>query len=566
MLSMLNHYAARWLTSIIYTLLFDISFSMIVCTFGAILAAQPNKLLLISLDGFRHDYLDIAKSVNVDVSGFERIWKSGFRALRVENEFVTRTAPNHFSMVTGLHSESHGIVDNVFFDPDLNDTFVFGNASQSTQSRWFDVLGEPIWVTNERHGYRSCVTSWPGSRAPIKGFLPSYFSLKHNSSIPFRDSINKALTCLQDEHTTLVLLYHHEPDTQGHITGPLSSEVMNVVDSLNGDIEYLLQRLHAVPSLRTSVNVILTSDHGMANVSRENVIVLQDYLSDDMYASPGKDVRVLWALWPKQNFTAGDLLHSLKNRHPKLRVLLKTELPRRLFYTYNVRIAPVIAYAEPGWLVSRSKLSSEYTFPGGEHGYDPEFTDMSPFLLASGPGFRPVNDSHTIPSIKMVDLYPMMCYLLGLQNPGPHNGSLTRVAHLLQAQNNAHSWFASPWDAFILYLTFALIAVLSVTLIVFGCMTHCFTRTRSIQAMRHARQRKTARLAIPMTNVSTSIVSNSNLIRASGDHAHPGEDLQQLLRSLSDEDEVEHLDRNNKFYISDETLLNMLHEPKSRYP
>ncbi|KAA3672370.1 uncharacterized protein DEA37_0008811 [Paragonimus westermani] len=191
---------------------------------------------------------------------------------------------------------------------------------------------------------------------------------------------------------------------------------------------------------------------------------------------------------------------------------------------------------------------------------------MSPFFLASGPGFRSVNESHTIPSIKMVDLYPMMCHLLGLHNPGPHNGSLARVAHLLQLHNNnAHSWFISPWDAFTLYLTFTLVAVLSVTLIVFGCMTHCYSRTQSTQAMRRARRRKTAKLAIPMTSVSTSIVSRSNPTRASGDHAHPGEDLQQLLRSLSDEDEVEHLDR-NKFYISDETLLNMLHEPKSRYP
>ncbi|KAA3670123.1 uncharacterized protein DEA37_0012009, partial [Paragonimus westermani] len=134
---------------------------------------------------------------------------------------------------------------------------------------------------------------------------------------------------------------------------------MTVVNSLSGDIEYLLQRLRAVPSLRNSVNVILTSDHGMATVNRGNVIVLQDYLSDNMYTSPGKDIRVLWALWPQQNFTARGLLHSLKDRHPKLKVFLKTELPRRLFYTYNVRIAPVIAYAEPGWLISRSKLSSK---------------------------------------------------------------------------------------------------------------------------------------------------------------------------------------------------------------
>ncbi|KAF8562422.1 hypothetical protein P879_11661 [Paragonimus westermani] len=142
----------------------------------------------------------------------------------------------------------------------------------------------------------------------------------------------------------------------------------------------------------------------------------------------------------------------------------------------NLTHGATVVMGSPTWL----------SFPGGEHGYDPEFSDMSPFLLASGPGFLPVNESHTIPSIKMVDLYPMMCHLLGLHNPGPHNGSLARVAHLLQPHNNnAHSWFTSPWDAFtrmlintfnpyhFLFYSIDVSLVLLLFDIVFGAISSC---------------------------------------------------------------------------------------------
>ena len=55
-----------------------------------------NKLLLVSMDGFRWDYLDKFNTPN-----FDKFAKNGVRVDYVNNSFVTKTFPNHYTIVTG---------------------------------------------------------------------------------------------------------------------------------------------------------------------------------------------------------------------------------------------------------------------------------------------------------------------------------------------------------------------------------------------------------------------------------------------------------------------------------
>ncbi|KER24416.1 hypothetical protein T265_07928 [Opisthorchis viverrini] len=390
------------------------------------------KLLLISFDGFRHDYLDKASSSGVNISGFLKIWESGFRVLRVKNEFVTSTSSNHFSMVTGQHPESHGIVDNSFFDPMLNRTFAFSNGTQAKESVWFDVGAEPIWVTNQLHGHRTAMTSWTGAFAPIKNILPSISYPAFDPTIPLRKSIDDVIGWLETD-VNLALLYHIEPDLTGHRYGPDSTEVLKAIGTLNNEVEYLLERVQKSPKLAHSLNIIIASDHGMAEVDPTRLIVLDDYLNSTMYNSSRESPAVVWGLWPEAN----DIVDRLENRHPYMHAYKKEDVPERWFYSRSPRIAPVIVFADVGWVIVKS---SEYQIKfkkGGKHGYDPASPEMSPFLLATGPGFKPPVPNHTIQSMDLIDIYPMMCHLLGLENPGPHNGSLSHVAHVLRDRSAA---------------------------------------------------------------------------------------------------------------------------------
>lgn len=255
-----------------------------------------SKLLLLSFDGFRYDYLDLAVKHGINISGFKNFLNSGLQSFRLINEFATRTGPNHMSMVTGLHEESHGIVDNVFYDPVLNDTFDMSSDEKAHESKWFDVGSEPIWVTNKRHGYKS-VALWPGTFAKIMNITPDFYYPHYIHNLSFVDRVDYVVEKLQEDFVTMGLLYYHEPDQQGHLTGPDSPELFKIIGELSLGVDYLLSKINSVPSLKSCLNIIITSDHGMSRIN--NTVILNSYISDQMYFSPGPEHRVVWLLWPK---------------------------------------------------------------------------------------------------------------------------------------------------------------------------------------------------------------------------------------------------------------------------
>ena len=114
-------------------------------------------VILISFDGFRWDYMEKTETPN-----FDFIVKTGVEANYIKNAFVTKTFPNHFTIVTGLYEESHGIVANTMYDPVFKSWFHLDN----TESRWWNG-GEPIWVTNQKAGGTSGTVFWPGSNVKM---------------------------------------------------------------------------------------------------------------------------------------------------------------------------------------------------------------------------------------------------------------------------------------------------------------------------------------------------------------------------------------------------------------
>jgi predicted AlkP superfamily pyrophosphatase or phosphodiesterase len=114
----------------------------------------PATVVLVSIDGFRYDYLERYPSPNL-----HRIIAEGVRAPLV-SEFPTKTFPNHYSIVTGLFPEHHGIVDNTMYDPWFDAEFHISDSAAVTDGRWWG--GEPLWVTAEKQGQRAAPFLWPG--------------------------------------------------------------------------------------------------------------------------------------------------------------------------------------------------------------------------------------------------------------------------------------------------------------------------------------------------------------------------------------------------------------------
>jgi predicted AlkP superfamily pyrophosphatase or phosphodiesterase len=132
--------------------------------------AQQDKpyVLLISIDGFRWDYAERDHAANLLALG-----RSGVRAKALIPSFPSTTFPNHYTIVTGLYPEHHGLVDNSFWDLARNAEFRSSDSAASTNGGWWG--GTPLWVLAERQGMRAASFFWPGSDADIQGTRPTYY-------------------------------------------------------------------------------------------------------------------------------------------------------------------------------------------------------------------------------------------------------------------------------------------------------------------------------------------------------------------------------------------------------
>lgn len=202
------------------------------------IALTQNTVILISYDGFRWDYMDKVHTPNLNV-----IAGNGVRAKHLISTFVTKTFPNHFTLVTGLYEETHGLVGNTFFDPVFNETFYIDAHSNYLDSKWWN--GEPIWITNQKAWKKSAVVFWPGSEVKIEGHYPTHY-LTYDGSLSFEKRVDYLMTMLEEEDPpSFLAAYFNEPDHTGHKFGPDSPEVADVIRRMDNVTGYLLQSLRS---------------------------------------------------------------------------------------------------------------------------------------------------------------------------------------------------------------------------------------------------------------------------------------------------------------------------------
>ncbi len=118
--------------------------------------SQQNKpyVVLVSLDGFRYDYAERYRANHLRELGAQ-----GASAPEgMIPVYPSVTFPNHYSIVTGLYPEHHGIVAMSFYDPSRKQKYAFNDAQSDSDGSWYG--GVPIWsLAEERHRQNSAERS-----------------------------------------------------------------------------------------------------------------------------------------------------------------------------------------------------------------------------------------------------------------------------------------------------------------------------------------------------------------------------------------------------------------------
>ncbi|KAF3857125.1 hypothetical protein F7725_008984 [Dissostichus mawsoni] len=356
----------------------------VLCCVGALATENiteqlsPPQLLLVSFDGFRADYLRRFPMPNLKL-----LYSQGILVEQLTNVFITKTFPNHYSLVTGLYAESHGILASNMYDPVSHEHFHINNDSNPM---WWNEA-RPLWISALDSGYKTAAMMWPGSDVTIRNRTATHF-LPYNPNVTFKQRVgNVTKWMLGDEKekgAMFAALYWEEPDRSGHIFGPDNDTAMSeVLKEVDDNIGLLISELKTT-GLWGRVNILITSDHGMTQCSAQRLIQLDNCLHPDNYT-----------------------LVDLSPCHEHMKAYKKPDIPDRLHYRNNDRVQPIILIADEGWTI-----------------HAPLHGRVGPQLPA---GYR-------ISSLQSVDIYPLMCKLLSVP-PQPNNGTMTRARCLLAAES-----------------------------------------------------------------------------------------------------------------------------------
>lgn len=376
---------------------------------------EPQKVLLISIDGFMNEYLDRNPTPN-----FDRFIDEGTRAEYLIPVFPTKTFPNHYSLVTGLLVENHGIISNSFTDDSLEARFSYGPPIDSpNDERWWG--GEPIWTTVEKQDKTSATMFWPGSEATINGVQPTKWK-PYDGSVDNYVRIDSVMSWLDpagDIDADFATLYFSDVDSRGHRFGPNSPEVDNAVVVADSLLGYLLNSVNSL-GLQNKLNIILLSDHGMAELSEGKVIFLEDIINlNDVDIMDFTPVAMMKPAQEKKE----EVYQALKENEQNYRVFKKEDLPRRYGFTSHYRIPGIIVIADIGYTITTRQFFKERGLIAATHGYDHEAPEMRTIFFANGSAFAA---GKTVPAFSVLDVYELMAHLLGVE-PAENDGELIQI-------------------------------------------------------------------------------------------------------------------------------------------
>jgi len=363
----------------------------------------PTTVLLVSLDGFRADYLD--RGLTPAIS---RIAREGVRAEWMSPSYPSLTFPNHYTIVTGLRPDHTGVVHNTMRDAQLG-AFSMSNPAAVTNTGWWG--GEPVWVTAEKAGLPTAILFWPGSEAAIHGVRPRRF-LPYDEPMTASARVDGVIAWLREPDATrprFVSLYLQNTDDAGHRGGPSSAAVREGIRESDTALGRLRDGLIEAGRW-DSTDIVIVSDHGMATVPAGNVVAIEDMVdqADALAVTAGQSVGFVPRAGREREAVA-----KLVGSHRRYDCWRKEDLPLRWHYGTNPRIPPIVCQMHEGWdAAPRATLAKRALEERGSHGFDPALKSMRAIFLARGPSLR---HGVKLPPIENVDVYSLLMRLLGLE-------------------------------------------------------------------------------------------------------------------------------------------------------
>jgi hypothetical protein len=369
-------------------------------------AAQATVILL-SFDGTRPADLRSAK-----LPSFARLLREGAAAERMDPVFPTNTFPNHASLVTGVAPERHGIVNNVFVDPER------GLFDYAADPSWLEA--PPLWSILAAHGVPSASFHWVGSEGAWRDGTGPLEWKRFDARTTADAKVAQILAWLDrppgPTRPRLVTAWLRGADHEGHRHGPGSDEAARDLAAQDASLGRLLAGLEQ-RGLLASTTLLVVSDHGMAPVERAVD------LAGELRGAGIRGRTFAGGGFAMLRLAPGDaaeraigVAHGLG-----LEAFERRTAPRELRLG-NDRFGDVVVIAPVGTAFLRDsfmqRVAARLRLPGGSlggaHGYRPEEESMAAICIAFG---RSAPPGASLGRVRALDVAPTVLALLGVPAP-----------------------------------------------------------------------------------------------------------------------------------------------------
>ena len=393
---------------------------------------EKNTVVLLSIDGFAHDYLSKYMPENILKMANEGVQTKGLKPV-----FPSKTFPNHLSIVTGVYPAKHGIIHNQFYHSIIKQKYQMGKGKYD--ERWLTAL--PIWTIAEQQDVKTAIYFWPESEAEIAGYRPTHF-YEYNESTPNNVRINQIINWLklpQKKRPQFIASYFSTVDTAGHKYGVDSPQVKQAIKDIDTLIGELNQRI--AQEIDHDVDVILVSDHGMAKIEQTHAIDIDSLITQNnkIRIVNGETQFFIYSNDEKSlNDTRTQLLKSASvsannKTQTRLKVYSKGNYPEHWHYDTNSVVIPdmVVDAIAPYNFYKDKVYSNEHK--EGTHGYDSKFNkELNAIFIAKGPSFK---QGVVVDEFENIDIFPLLMHLLKLDKPSVDYEVDGKIDSLIPALN-----------------------------------------------------------------------------------------------------------------------------------
>lgn len=385
---------------------------------------KKKVVMMISIDGFRYDYLK-----NLEVPNLKKLVQNGVVADGMVPSFPSLTFPNHISLVTGRTPGHHGIVSNTFYDRNRKETYSMGDGDTVNDGSWYK--GEPIWTVLEQVGIKTATCFWVGSEAKINGIDPTYI-YPYDGKVTNLKRAEKVIEWLKlpdPDRPQFITLYFSDVDSAGHSYGPDSKQVAEAATEIDAAIGNIIDY---AKKAGLDMQYIVVSDHGMNVIETQRVSLYEAAdLRDVTITEKGATTQI----YSENAALINKVYTDLKKNQNHYTVYRRGEVPARWKFDDPNRVGDLVVVADFPYYIDTQKsflpMNDDVQKQIGRstHGWDPSNTNMHALFIAQGSFFK---SNLKIARFDNVNVYPMVLDLFGVQQSLKIDGDASVLAPIIK--------------------------------------------------------------------------------------------------------------------------------------